>query len=1235
MAKTLNSVIDLKIKAHNETSGAINEIKKNLIDIENSSKNMSSSVSGYMVKDWDALNKEINNIVDSITKAIKTYDSMGNSDVAGKLSDKLAEVYNEFNKVIAVRNDLSANPFGLDEDSVKINEIIKDFRNIAKEARICSDDTAKELGKIGQSLDEQKRKLEENIKTIEDFKIKMSTKIDTAFFDDANKYFDKMDNSLKAVKELKKALSEKAEANFFADASKFFDEVDEKREKLNKGVQAVQDFKKAMQELKKAMAEKAEANFFADAKKYFDEIDNEKEKVRNSIKVLQDFKKTMSEKAEANFFAEAIKYFDELDARTAKLNDNIQTIKDFKRAMAEKADADFFNQVSAEWEKESKDAEEHLKGVTEQWQYMFGNTTGAMDSSALQQLSETGLGAKTAKDRVMELAGAFTNLAIQGNLSVGSIQSLLKTFGASSVEIMALIAVIKLASESFEYLKKQYEEMVSTIKNIGANVLNGLKDSINLVTDAFSFLGDSIDEAINKFNEFNEIGMNAQQGYFTLANYMGDASDAIIEFTNNLQYVYNLDASNLINGMRGILGMVSNMHLAREEAQGIVKAFTSFGQDLSAFSGYSVDEVVGQLESAVNLGNIRVTSPLIRALDLTKEDVEAFRELNSVEERAQYLLNKGQKIRGTYEKWIETSAGKVEQLKGSTDILNTSLGKLATGLYAKVAPALTAIVNLITKCVDGIAELVHIDLTDIEENSGGVVKSYEDIAGSLEDVGNAADKASGKTRSFDDLILVDKGTNTGNFNAEDFDISEWLKPIKKDKTELEIILDEFYALLSDKKYKEAGKYLAESINNLLSDIDWSDLDYKFKAGGASIASLLSGLFEDKDPFSNIGTILGKIPNTLMNGISGFLFGDDNSNGFDFSGFGEALGTAWKEYWDTFDSTELGHILEGVFTGAVDFVNGWLTGGGLTNITSSIGNIISSFFTHFSEEDAEDTANAIVGFIDNIIDAVQNLLDIIGGNPKIEQGIKNVIKKSLEKIKNNSGDWGSTLNELITSVLDFASELLLENQNIIAVAVGNFLEKLDILDILNNWFVLKWSGFTVKIKSLIDGLAKDVIGFLINPLGKIGEFLGKMLGQIAENTFGSFEESLQGILGNPILNSLTGGLGYGAKIGNWIVNNIKLPWMATGGIAYRATPVVIGDGGMEAVLPLTQNTGWAKQVADLININLSNNKNNSGGTVVIDMSGLNKPFYSRSELMDFMDVLVEGFKAYGLNIASLI
>lgn len=847
-----------------------------------------------------------------------------------------------------------------------------------------------------------------------------------------------------------------------------------------------------------------------------------------------------------------------------------------------------------------------------------------------------------------DLAGSLANIAANGNLSANSIGQLAKSLGVTggqaAIAAASFALYIKTIESVINVCKQCYDEVTTMLGAFGTGAIEGIKWTI----DAVEELNDVLKEAIQAMNEFADVGIESQQGYFTLYNYLGDAGEEVVNFTNNLQEAFGLDSSKLVGSLRGVLGMVSNMNLAAEQATDTVKAFTMFGQELSAFSGYNFEEIVGQLESAVNLGTIRANSPIVRALDLTKEDVEAFRELNSVEERAQFLLSRGEKLRGTYEKWLQTSAGKVQTLKDSFDILNSSLGRLVTGLLGKLAPALTAIVNTINKAVDGLAKLFHVDLTSLQENSGNAEDAYKGIADSIEAVGEAADNASRKTAPFDDLIQIsDSGqakTNTA-FSGE-LDLGDWVQDINTEKSDLQKALDEIYKLLVDKKYLDAGRKLADSLTGWISNINWGEIQTKFTKGGIAIATFLDGLFEKTDLAKTVGKTFAQLPNTLIAGLHGFLIGDlDNPEGFDFGKLGEWLGASWTAYWTSFDSTKLGQVLYGVFMGAVDLVNGWLKEGGLGQLTGAIGDTIVSFFNNFTEEDITDTANALIGLIDDVFNSVDTLIDKFKDNPKIAESLKGVIKAAIENVKNNSGDWGTTLNELITSILDFASETLIENESNLSTAISNFLEALKLDEILGSWFRDKIALWMPVIDSTLVTLGDDIINLLFNPLGTIGDFLSEQFGKLADIAGDSFLGKLSEWISNAlslieqvfyVANPASAGFKLGSTVGNKIndwISGWEIPF-ATGGIVNGATHALIGEAGKEVVLPLENNTGWMADLASELVSKMNISNNTRSNNITIDMSGYTKNFYTRSEMLEFGKQVVEALKLYGVNVAAV-
>ena len=66
--------------------------------------------------------------------------------------------------------------------------------------------------------------------------------------------------------------------------------------------------------------------------------------------------------------------------------------------------------------------------------------------------------------------------------------------------------------------------------------------------------------------------------------------------------------------------------------------------------------------------------------------------------------------------------------------------------------------------------------------------------------------------------------------------------------------------------------------------------------------------------------------------------------------------------------------------------------------------------------------------------------------------------------------------------------------------------------------------------------------------------------------------------------------------------MELPRLARGGIVDGATPLIAGEQGREAIVPLENNTGWIKKLA----LEISNNAGGSGAgmsiTIPVYLSG---------------------------------
>ena len=79
----------------------------------------------------------------------------------------------------------------------------------------------------------------------------------------------------------------------------------------------------------------------------------------------------------------------------------------------------------------------------------------------------------------------------------------------------------------------------------------------------------------------------------------------------------------------------------------------------------------------------------------------------------------------------------------------------------------------------------------------------------------------------------------------------------------------------------------------------------------------------------------------------------------------------------------------------------------------------------------------------------------------------------------------------------------------------------------------------------------------------------------------------------------GGKTFGFNIP--ILSTVSLPRLATGGIVDKATPLIAGEAGREAIVPLENNTGWMDKIA-----------NRLSDTLIGAMSGLFEAFESSSD-----------------------
>lgn len=661
----------------------------------------------------------------------------------------------------------------------------------------------------------------------------------------------------------------------------------------------------------------------------------------------------------------------------------------------------------------------------------------------------------------------------------------------------------ELAGEALNELNESLSNSLEICKDVSYALVNNVVDGIELASDAMNQLLEITIDVADKLKELSDLGADIQESYFGVYNYMGyEAGEEIVSFTNSLQELYGLDADSFIANLDGILGTVSNMNMQITEAVETTKAFSLFAKDLSAFSGYSLEDITSKLEGAISLGTLSITSPLVRALNMTDQDLKTFREFNTIQERAQFLLYKGEAVRGTYEKWLQTSAGKVEIFNQSNSRLAGALEKLAVSIFAKVTPALTAVNNLIESLITKLSSFLNLDITsgdaNMAESIEGVTGGISSISNSLDSVSDSAKKAKKNLASFDDVIQLNDSSTSGDSDIQDLgyyggiDLSGWgIDEANQELSDFEKRLKEIGEYLSSGQWEQAGKALNALFVDTLNNIDWTSIKESASDLGMGIAQFINGLSEDKELGKLIGNNISQAVNTAV------TFVEDFTSELNWGDIGENISQSWKGFWESFDSSKLAralyNMINGVFKSLSGFVSDmWKTqefdldSDGIVDTLANgwslagwrISDFINNLFGNWTTEDITNTADCVIDFIHGIFNTVGVMLDNLNVE-EIKGKILLLIDKLMQGFIDNAPQWGSVLGTVIDGIIDMLNELISRAESTeLGEAIRQFIENSHIGDLI---FKVMEIQLKLSLKKLGMTLYMMIAELIIDPI----------------------------------------------------------------------------------------------------------------------------------------------------------
>ena len=651
---------------------------------------------------------------------------------------------------------------------------------------------------------------------------------------------------------------------------------------------------------------------------------------------------------------------------------------------------------------------------------------------------------------------------------------------------------------AWKHISKEADKVFDSIVNIGKNmikafpstVLNMFSSGVDTIIDSIAFLKDEIAGLINQMQELSDEAKDTQQSFFTLYNYLGSVSGSkVVDFNKMLSFDKGVNLDEITASMKGLQGSLSNMNLDTKGIEEYNKAFEGLMLDLSKFDGSSLEEVSGQLESAISFGVLNSRSALAKAMDLTHEQIEQFKQLNTVEERAQWILGHWQSVAGTYDRWLDTNAGKVQTLQNSWANFMSQVQQLALGIYAVFAPVLTHLINMFTLLGDHINKVFGTSIETARANNAKNILKQSSAIDKLTKSTDKNTKANLKNRnknnlaSFDDIISLSKDTNNKDDTKSKaknlVDLSKLLEDYgiktKKARTEWDKYRDSIKEALDNKNYEKAGLLLAQYFDSLMN-FDWPAIKTRFKDGATAVARFLNGIFGNEKSFKNLGSNIAEVLNTIAITIDAFF------TNFDFGKAGTSLAQSFNAFVSKINAGKAAKALANVFKGIINLASSYIMNIDRSKAVKKVSEFISTFFTSFTSEDVDKASKAVLKAIGDVITIVGTGIYDIVSNAEFGNIVGTVFENITTWVGDNGEQIGKNISDILTKILEIIDEQILSEENI-----DNFIKGIEgfidgILDNSDEW--LERIGSIVdKITAMIekwrtDGTLQKITDFIL-------------------------------------------------------------------------------------------------------------------------------------------------------------
>lgn len=338
----------------------------------------------------------------------------------------------------------------------------------------------------------------------------------------------------------------------------------------------------------------------------------------------------------------------------------------------------------------------------------------------------------------------------------------------------------------------------------------------------------------------------------------------------------------------------------------------------------------------------------------------------------------------------------------SNENLSNKLQAIWNTLGAMIGPIVNVVVGGITKIFSYITALIKA-LTGIDFVAKANANALKKQAKATSGVAKATKEANAQLAGFDEMNKLED-SSADNSSSSSGTSAPQFTPVEVDTSWIDGLKNAF-----DKGAYELGKYLGESLNNILKDINWDKIKADAQKIGKNIALFLNGAIDGID-WKLLGKTIGEGLNTVLNFAYGFV------KTFNFRKFGKSLGTAFDTCFKTIDWNMLAKTISDSVIGILNSISGFLSAVDWQNIGKTIVDFICAIdWGGMVSALAEAAALLLKGFVDLLAGGLTELITLL---PQITDSIYQWI---------SSIDWnslGKSLGEYVAQIVGQLIDVIL-------------------------------------------------------------------------------------------------------------------------------------------------------------------------------------------------------------------